>query len=129
VADSKTELAEDRTDLAEDRTVLANERTFAGWLRTGFAAVGIGLGFQALFQMLQPEWVPKAIATSFLLIAIFIFTAAERRACHVLHRLHAHRIETVRVANVRIITIAAICATVALIAAMWLLKIKSGAGA
>jgi putative membrane protein len=126
MAENKTELAEDRTDLAEDRTVLANERTFAGWLRTGFAAVGIGLGFQALFQMLEPAWIPKAIATFFLLIAIFIFWAAERRACHVLHRLHTHRIETVHVSNVRIMTIAAICATVALIAAMWLLKIKSG---
>jgi putative membrane protein len=129
MAESKTELAEDRTDLAEDRTVLANERTFAGWLRTGFAAVGIGLGFQALFQMLEPEWIPKAIATAFLLLAIFIFVAAERRACRGLHRLHAHRIETVRIGNVRIITAAAICATLALIAAIWLLKVKSGAGA
>lgn len=127
MAENKTELAEDRTELAEDRTVLANERTFAGWLRTGFAAVGIGLGFQALFQTLQPSWVPKSIATAFLLIAIFIFVAAERRACRVLHRLHTHHIRTVNVSNVRIITIAAISATVALIAAMWLLKIKESA--
>jgi putative membrane protein len=128
MAENKTELAEARTDLAEDRTVLANERTFAGWLRTGFAAVGIGLGFQALFQMLQPSWVPKAIATAFLCLAIFIFVAAERRACRVLQRLHAHKIETVQIGNVRIITMAAILATCALIAAMWLLKIKSEGG-
>jgi putative membrane protein len=126
VADEKEKLAEDRTDLAEDRTVLANERTFAGWLRTGFAAVGIGLGFQALFQTLRPEWVPKAIATAFLLLAIFIFFAAERRACRVLGRLHSHKVETVHVGNVRIITICASVATAALIAAMWLLKIKEG---
>ena len=64
--DEKEQLAEDRTNLAEDRTVLANERTFAGWLRTGFAAIGIGLGFHVLFQAMQPLWVPKAIATAFL---------------------------------------------------------------
>ncbi|HEV2745740.1 MAG TPA: DUF202 domain-containing protein [Allosphingosinicella sp.] len=127
--DEKEQLAEKRTDFAEDRTALANERTFAGWLRTGFAAVGIGLGFQALFQMLRPEWVPKAIATGFLLIAIFIFVAAERRACTVLRRLHAHKVETAHVGNMRIITLAAVAATVALIAAMWLLKMKAGAPA
>ena len=42
--DEREALAESRTDLAEDRTVLANERTFAGWVRTGLATVGIGLG-------------------------------------------------------------------------------------
>ncbi len=77
---SRAELAQDRTDLAEDRTLLAHERSFAGWTRTGMAAVGIGLGFNALFQMLEPSWVPKAIATIFLFIAVFIFISAERRA-------------------------------------------------
>jgi putative membrane protein len=74
--DSKTKLAEDRTDLAEDRTILANERTFAGWMRTGFAAVGVGLGFQALFNKMEPDWVPKGIATAFLLIAMIVFWTA-----------------------------------------------------
>jgi putative membrane protein len=40
----KDELARERTDFAEDRTVLANERTFAGWLRTGYAGIGIRIG-------------------------------------------------------------------------------------
>ena len=118
--------AEDRTDLAEDRTVLANERTFAGWMRTGFAAVAIGLGFNALFNKMEPDWVPKAIATAFLLIAIVIFVAAERRACSVIARLHSHQVETVRVRNLRLITGAIILAILALIASIWLLKIKSG---
>ena len=73
-------LAAERTDYAEDRTVLANERTFAGWLRTGLAAMGVGVGFNALFGRLEPDWVPKAIATLLLAIAIVIFFAAERRA-------------------------------------------------
>jgi putative membrane protein len=126
MAETKTELAEDRTDLAEDRTVLANERTFAGWMRTGFAAVAIGLGFNALFNKMAPDWVPKSIATSFLLIAIVIFATAERRACSILARLHSHKVETVRVRNLRLITGAIILAILALIASIWLLKIKGG---
>lgn len=69
----RTDLAEDRTKLAEDRTVLAHERSFAGWMRTGMASVGIGLGFNALFRTIDPQWVPKTVATAFLAIAIFIF--------------------------------------------------------
>lgn len=126
MADEKEQLAEDRTDLAEDRTVLANERTFAGWMRTGFAAVGIALGFNALFGKMEPTWVPQAIATVFLLIGIVIFAAAERRACSVLKRLHAHQVETVRIRNLRLITAATILATGALIAAIWLLEVRPG---
>jgi putative membrane protein len=124
--DEKTALAGERTDLAEDRTVLANERTFAGWMRTGFAAVGVGLGFQALFSRMEPAWVPKAIATAFLVIAIFVFWTAERRACAVVARLHSHQVQTVRARNLRLITLAIIAAIAALIAAMWLLRIKPG---
>ncbi len=74
-----------RTDYAEDRTVLAYERTFAGWLRTGFAGIGIGIAFNARLAC-RPEWVPKLIASVFLAVAIFIFLNAERRACAVMHR-------------------------------------------
>ncbi len=118
----KTELAENRTSLAEDRTMLANERTFAGWLRTGFAAVGIGVGFNALFNKMEPAWAPKAIATAFLLIGILIFISAERRALAVLRRLDAHQIETVTATSLRIMTFMGVGATVALAAAIWLLR-------
>ncbi len=120
----KTELAEARTDLAEDRTVLANERTFAGWLRTGYAATGIGLAFNALFERVEPEWMPKLIASAFLVVAIVIFISAERRACTVLARLEAHRVASARKTNIRIISIASSIATAALIASVWLLKFQ-----
>jgi putative membrane protein len=117
----KTELAEDRTDLAEDRTVLANERTFAGWMRTGFASIGIGLGFHVLFEAMRPPWVPKAIATAFLLIGIYVIVVAERRACRVLARMDAHKVSEMKPANLRVISIVSVLATIALIAAIWLL--------
>jgi putative membrane protein len=119
----KPQLAQERTDMAEDRTVMANERTFAGWFRTGYAAVGIGLGFHALFVRMEPPWIPRVIATAFLLSGIYLFVSAERRACAVLARLHAHKAEPVGNSHLRIITIVSSTAVVALIAAMWLIPV------
>ena len=121
--DERQELAKTRTKMAEDRTVLANERTFAGWLRTGFASVGIGLAFNALFTSMEPWWVPRAIATIFFLLGIFVIFSAERRACSVVSRLHAHRVETVGVSRMRLIAWAASIAIAALIAGLWMLPI------
>lgn len=119
--DSKEELASDRTDFAEDRTVLAHERSFAGWLRTGMAAVGIGLAFHALFKALEPDWVAKVIATVFLVIAILVFWSAERRASQSLQRLDAHKVEALRPMRLKRLSWTLIAATAALVAAMWLL--------
>lgn len=119
--EDRTELAGARTDLAEDRTLLANERTFAGWARTSFAAVGIGLGFNALFEKLEPVWLPKAISTAFLLIAIFVIVVAERRASAVRDRLESHEVESFKAVNLRVIMGSIVIATMTLIVAIWLL--------
>jgi putative membrane protein len=123
-ADEKEKLAEDRTDLALDRTVLANERTFAGWMRTGFAAVGIGLAFQVLFQAMQPTWVPKALATAFLVSGAYVIVVAERRATVVMEKFDRHKVAEMRPVNLKIVTWTAVAATLALIAAIWLLEMK-----
>ncbi len=125
----KRELARERTDFAEDRTVLAKERTFAGWLRTGYAGIGIGLAFNALFGRVEPGWIAKLIATVFLLIAVMIFVGAERRSAAVFDRLHSHNVKSEKANNMRIITVASIAATLALIAAIWLLEFKPPAAA
>jgi putative membrane protein len=119
--ETRTELAEDRTDLAEDRTLLANERTFGGWVRTSMGAIGLGLAFHALFQKLEPVWIPKAIATLFFLLACLLVILAERRADGVKKRLTEHSVETVAAMNVRIITISVCTGALALLLAMWLL--------
>lgn len=119
--EKRTDLAGDRTDLAEDRTLLANERTFTGWARTAFAAIGIGLGFNALFKTLEPVWLPKAISTAFLLIAIFVIVVAQRRGSAVIDRLKSHEIQTFKSAYLRLLTGAIVLATLALIGAIWLL--------
>lgn len=114
----------DRTALAEDRTLLANERTFASWIRTSLAAVAIGIGFNALFQTMEPKWVPKAIATVFLMIGIFVMLSAGRRACAVVDRLKQHEIKTLRMMNLRLVSWSVSLATVALIWALWLLDAR-----
>ena len=78
--DKPTQWAEFRTDLAEDRTIMATERTYAGWLRTAFAAIGIGLGFRAVFGDFDPPWLARAIATMFILAGAWLALAAAHRA-------------------------------------------------
>ena len=88
--DRKTDWAENRTDWAEDRTVLANERTFAGWMRTGMAAIAIAVGLRAVFGAAEPTWVPKTVASVFILAALIIFFAAWRNSGKAQGRLDTH---------------------------------------
>lgn len=119
LAEERTTFAERRTDWAEDRTIMANERTFAGWMRTGLAAVGIGLGFNALFGKLEPAWLPKALATGFILVAIAIFFAAQKKAAAVAHRLECHKAEPMRGLTLRLVAGGLIAASTGLAAAIW----------
>ena len=97
------------------------ERSFAGWPRTGMAAVGIALGFAALCQALEPDRVPIAMASLFLVIAIFIFAYAERRARVIMNRLETHTVVTLKPVRTRLLTAALVVATFALTAATWCL--------
>jgi putative membrane protein len=112
-----------RTDLAEDRTILANERTFAGWIRTALACIALGIGFHALFQKMYPAWVPRAIATAFLVLGIVLVVLAERRAAAVIGRLSAHVVLTARPMNLRLFAAVIALGAAALIAAIWLIEI------
>ncbi|MEH6758464.1 MAG: DUF202 domain-containing protein [Parasphingorhabdus sp.] len=122
LAENRTDLAKSRTDWAEDRTVLANERTFAGWMRTGLAAVGIGLGFNALFGKLQPFWLPRAIASLFILIGIFIFYMAQRNGCRVQRRMSAHDAKPMKGMNLQLIAGAMATGSICLAIGMWLIE-------
>lgn len=113
-----------KTELAEDRTVLANERTFAGWMRTGLAAIGVGVGFSALFRAMEPAWVPRLIATSFLVLGAFIVLTAARRARAVSGKMSAHYVATARPMNLQAIAIITLLSTVGLIAAIWFARIR-----
>lgn len=125
LAEERTRFAERRTDWAEDRTVMANERTFAGWMRTGLAAVGIGLGFNALFGTLDPPWLPRALASGFILIAIAVFYAAQARARDVADRLEAHKAQPMRGLTMRLVAAAMMAASAGLVAAIWLMRVPS----
>jgi putative membrane protein len=112
--------AASRSDLAEDRTILANERTFAGWMRTSMASVAIGVGLHALFGQTEPPWLPRAMATAFLLLAIVIIVLAERRAATVMERLSAHVVSNAQPMNLKLFAAAISVCSAALIAGLWL---------
>lgn len=120
LAENRTELAENRTDFAEDRTLMANERTFAGWLRTGIASAGIGLGFHAIFGKIEPTWVPKIVATTFMVLAILMFYAADRKASQVCERLSAHKAEPVSTVYMTVLAGVMMAGACILIGAVWL---------
>ncbi|MCB2061491.1 MAG: DUF202 domain-containing protein [Novosphingobium sp.] len=115
-------LAEDRTDLAEDRTVMATERTFAGWMRTAFAAIGIGIAFRGLFGELEPPWLARAIATVFIALGAALALGAERRASRTLERLSTHKVDAPETPRLRWIAYCVAAGGVVLVVALWVMR-------
>jgi putative membrane protein len=126
MSEDKTELARERTEFAEDRTIMAMERTFAGWMRTAFAAIGIGLAFHVLFNSFEPPGLAKAIASAFILAGGALAISAQRRACHTLAKLNAHQIATPSAPNFRLLAYLVAAGAVVLVIGLWLLH--EGAG-
>jgi putative membrane protein len=112
-----------RDDLAEDRTILANERTFGSWMRTSLACVAIGVGFKGLFPTMEPAWVPRAIATGFLLLAVLVIHSAQRRAAAVLASLEPHVVHAARGINLRLFAWLVSAGAADLTAAIWTVRI------
>tara|TARA_B100001057_G_scaffold498362_1_gene605108 strand:- start:1397 stop:1813 length:417 start_codon:yes stop_codon:yes gene_type:complete len=126
--DPSTEWAENRTDWAEDRTIMALERTFAGWMRTSFAAIAIGIGFNALFGEFEPPWLARAIATGFIALSIVFAIGAERRATRALERLSSHSVDTPKLPHIKLIAYAISFGAGLLIVALWVLDEATASG-
>ncbi len=122
LAAERTAWAEDRTDWAEDRTILANERTFAGWMRTGLAAIGMGLAFRAVFGEWQPSWLPRGIASIFVLAGIFVIYTAQKKGCAVIARLDSHSASPLQGVNLRAIALMMGLGGFALLGGIWFLS-------
>lgn len=120
--DKENDLSRQRTELAEDRTILANERTFAGWMRTSLGCIAIGVGFHALFSRIEPEWLPRAIASAFFVLAIAVIVLAERRATAVIRRLDSHVVRTARRINLRLFAVMISLGAATLAFAVWFLE-------
>ena len=108
--------------MAEDRNIMAMERTFAGWMRTAFAAIGIGLGFRAVFGEFEPPWLAKAVATLFIIGGGWLAITAERRACRTMARLDSHQYEGISRPNFRIMAFAVATGSAVLTAGLWILN-------
>ncbi|MCP1167798.1 YidH family protein [Limimaricola litoreus] len=119
--DAKTRWAEDRTDWAEDRTLLANERTFAGWMRTGMAALAVAIGLKAVFGEFEPTWLAKAVATIFIVTAVLIFVAAAHEARRAQRRISSHVAEAQGARRMLILAVMLSLGGLATSAILWLL--------
>ncbi|HBR36988.1 MAG TPA: DUF202 domain-containing protein [Sulfitobacter pontiacus] len=115
------ELAENRTDWAEDRTILANERTFAGWMRTGMASLAVAIGLKAVFGDFDPTWAAKAVATIFVVAAVYIFWAAHDAATKTLDRLNDHHANAQPNARMKTLAVIFSFASVAVGGILWML--------
>ncbi len=124
--EDRRELAQDRTDLSEDRTILAAERTFAGWVRTAFAAIGVGIAFHGLFGTMQPDWLPRAVATLFIAVGAVVVAGAERRIGRTFDRLSAHEVARARTPRLRWLAVATVVGAAILIAALWIVRRPAG---
>lgn len=121
-------LARDRTDMAEDRTIMAVERTFAGWIRTAFAAIGIGLAFRVLFGELEPPWLAKAVASMFIGFAVLLALNAEKRAAKSLERMRSHAVDGPDTPRFRLLAWGVAAGAAILIAGLWILNDGNLAG-
>lgn len=119
---AKEEWAEFRTDLAEDRNIMAMERTFAGWIRTAFAAIGIGLGFRVVFGEFEPPWLAKALATMFILAGGWLAFGAQKRARQTLEKLSSHELQRVRSPNYKLLAYCVSAGSLLLAAGLWILN-------
>jgi putative membrane protein len=91
-------------------------------MRTGLAAVGIGLGFNALFGKLEPAWVPKATATLFIAIGVLIFWTAQHNGSAVQERLHSHQARPLRTQNLKLIAALMALGSIALAGGIWVIE-------
>ena len=119
---SSNDLAVERTQLAEDRNIMAMERTFAGWIRTAFAAIGIGLAFRVLFGALDPPWLAKAFSTLVIAAGAALAFSAQRRACHTMAKLETHSMERASTPRFRLLAYCVIGGAAILIAGLWVLN-------
>lgn len=85
--------------------MLANERTFAGWMRTGMAALGMAVAIEAIFKETEPTWLAKSAATLFVCAAALVFLGAYRKSRQTADRLTAHASHPMAVRNLLMLTI------------------------
>lgn len=111
--------AEPRTKWAEDRTILANERTFVSWNGAGLGAVGVAIGFQAVFGEAQPTWMAKLVASLFLLVALVIFWSAWVQTRKMQKRLDQHDAQARSTRSFTRLTVLLTVATLATGGVLW----------
>ena len=91
-------------------------------MRSSLACIAIGVGFHALFNKVEPAWLPRLIATAFLALGVMVILLAERRATAVMTRLSPHTIEAAKRMNLRLFAATVTLGAVGLTIAIWTMR-------
>lgn len=103
----------------DDVTSLANERTFAAWLRTGLAAMAVGIGFERLFPDIHPLWLARAGATLLVVLAMCMFATSFASYLQGRRRLHRESFPNIPMIAPALFATLSIAAAAVSLAVMW----------
>jgi putative membrane protein len=90
-------------------------------MRTGMASLAVAVGLRAVFGAFEPTWAAKAVASIFVLTAIFIFWAAQDSACNTLTRLSENEATAQPVRRMRLLSMIFSAGSIAVGAILWTL--------
>ena len=85
------------------------------------AAVALAIGLRAVFGEFEPTWLAKVVATIFVVLAIFIFWAAQSSARQTLSRLHDNQAHAQPIKRMQIIAVILAFGAVATGGILWAL--------
>lgn len=107
-----------RTEWSAERTVLAIESTYAGWMRTGLAAIGVALGLHAIFSSGSAGVFARLTATGFVCLSALLCISGYRNARRMLEDV-AHQWRLPRQADFTRITVLYLLGCVAIGVLIW----------
>ena len=85
------------------------------------ASVALAVGLRAVFGQFDPTWLAKSVATIFIVLALYIFWAAERSAAQTLARLSDNDAHAQPLTRMRIIVAALALGAVSVGGVLWAL--------
>lgn len=121
LAEERTEMAEERTDWALERTLLANMRTYSSWIRSGLAAMGVGLAVQAIFSEVDPTWIARSLASFFTFAGIAVIYFAYLKAVKCQREMDTHQSFPMTIHQLRLFTGLLIAGGTLLVFVLWTL--------
>lgn len=85
------------------------------------ASLAVAIGLKAVFGAFDPTWAAKALATIFVIAAVYIFWAAYDAATKTMDRLTDHHANAQPNKRMKILSVVFSCASVGVGGILWML--------